>query len=719
MEHLLAYLTQIQSLISKNKVSMAIDKLLNIDIEEHKNDFISISARYEALLKNKNKGIITDTDANIEERKITATILTYLSQIEKEIKEGILLNVSIATDETRWKQYIQSQKSQKEAYTEMPLPDKNIAMLHEKTLTAFLQTERVKDELLVEGMQIDEQNIMQCLQVFDLVQDNWLLKGTFLSMGERKGLKAVCPTIYPAKFAVYDDEKGIDLRITKEINGNLLLQYEDMMRHIRQNLYLERDLKTRTEDYEIPLRVLQELIANAFIHRDYKAEVNSFIQIEIYPNRIEIKNPGKFPEGILPNNIENTIIASKFQNPSVAHIFYLQGIVEKLGSGIKRAQAILLDKTYKPAVFSLSPTTNEVKVTVYKRNGATNGIKYIEEKIDLSNLAPIQLNNYLIGRKNELHSLHQSLQKDTSITLLNGMGGIGKTTLALFYCNSPKFKATYDNIIWIPVSNITSDIQTAFIQTFMQLLKLSEKPNEEQFLTIIQFLQKIAGKNLIVIDNANNPDNIMQNLTALKQTHWKILLISRAEVEIMNTLTLNNLPHEDALALFSHYYSFEIDTLKVEQLLLNIDYHTLLIEFTAKILKHNPTINIEKLLEITEKHDFTNELFNTISFYTDSQSLTHQTPKKIKPATYLLELFPLISLSEDEKQVLLYFSVLPSEWIEINALISLFTIHKKEIITPKFIQILNNLQEKGWIQKNNVNAFRCHILIQQIVRQQL
>jgi len=85
---------------------------------------------------------------------------------------------------------------------------------------------------------------------------------------------------------------------------------------------------------EIPTSVLEELLVNALIHRDYL--VSATIRIFIFDNRIEIISPGHLPNNLTVERIKAGI--SNIRNPIlVSHI--AKGILpyKGLGSGIKRA----------------------------------------------------------------------------------------------------------------------------------------------------------------------------------------------------------------------------------------------------------------------------------------------------------------------------------------------------------------------------------------------
>jgi ATP-dependent DNA helicase RecG len=75
----------------------------------------------------------------------------------------------------------------------------------------------------------------------------------------------------------------------------------------------------RVERYEYSEEAIRELIANAIIHRDYKI-IETYNQIRIFQDRIEIANPGSLPPGVTVDNIKeaqfsrNSMIAARLKD---------------------------------------------------------------------------------------------------------------------------------------------------------------------------------------------------------------------------------------------------------------------------------------------------------------------------------------------------------------------------------------------------------------------
>lgn len=82
---------------------------------------------------------------------------------------------------------------------------------------------------------------------------------------------------------------------------------------------------------EIPREVVAEAIVNAVAHRDYAS--NASVQVELFKDRLEVSNPGRFPPELPPEDL-NRAHQSIPHNPLLAHPLYLARYIEKAGTGI-------------------------------------------------------------------------------------------------------------------------------------------------------------------------------------------------------------------------------------------------------------------------------------------------------------------------------------------------------------------------------------------------
>ncbi|OGG45726.1 MAG: AAA family ATPase [Candidatus Handelsmanbacteria bacterium RIFCSPLOWO2_12_FULL_64_10] len=87
-------------------------------------------------------------------------------------------------------------------------------------------------------------------------------------------------------------------------------------------------LRIGAPDY--PERAFREGVANALIHRDYTRL--GAVHVQWHADRVEISNPGGFPEGV---RLDNLLVTSpRPRNPLLADAFKRAGIVERTARGI-------------------------------------------------------------------------------------------------------------------------------------------------------------------------------------------------------------------------------------------------------------------------------------------------------------------------------------------------------------------------------------------------
>jgi len=108
----------------------------------------------------------------------------------------------------------------------------------------------------------------------------------------------------------------------------------------------------------IPRAAWLEGLVNAVIHRSYSLS-GDHIRVEIYPDRIEIESPGRFP-GLA--NPDSPMEISRFaRNPRISRVCADLGLAQELGEGIKRIfnemrRVGLTDPVYKQSQGSVRLT---------------------------------------------------------------------------------------------------------------------------------------------------------------------------------------------------------------------------------------------------------------------------------------------------------------------------------------------------------------------------
>jgi len=122
---------------------------------------------------------------------------------------------------------------------------------------------------------------------------------------------------------------------SQDISGSLKNVFDDSMgfllRHIKR---VQRDQNVNSLGMpEIPKVVLEELLTNALIHRDFF--ISAPIRIFVFTDRIEIISPGHLPNHLSIENIKNG--NSNIRNPIFASFATKILPYRGLGNGIRRA----------------------------------------------------------------------------------------------------------------------------------------------------------------------------------------------------------------------------------------------------------------------------------------------------------------------------------------------------------------------------------------------
>jgi len=142
-----------------------------------------------------------------------------------------------------------------------------------------------------------------------------------------------------------------------DILGRLQTQFEETLGFVARNLRREQNARNVNSvgQMEIPKIVLEELIANALIHRDYF--VSAPIRLFVFDDRIEIISPGHLPNNLTVANIK--VGNSNIRNPILASFATKLLPYRGLGNGILRAL-----KAYPKIEFTDDRDSNLFRVVI-------------------------------------------------------------------------------------------------------------------------------------------------------------------------------------------------------------------------------------------------------------------------------------------------------------------------------------------------------------------
>lgn len=321
--------------------------------------------------------------------------------------------------------------------------------------------------------------------------------------------------------------------------------------------------------------------------------------------------------------------------------------------------------------------------------------------------SPYVVSNYpdaksvFVGRDIELTEVYKALT-DNRVVFLSGIGGIGKTSIALEYLN--RNRKEYGSILFM---RYEKDIETTLKNA--RIVFRNYKNESHSGADIIDALSELMDENdLIVIDNFDKLDNINDlNGFVDSSLKCKFLItsrISQATLSDMNYYSevITEMKLEDITRLFCEHNKInynEEETIAVKRIFNKVECHTLCVELIAKYLRITDVKPTEFYKNLSES------LNGIISF--DDVKVTEEKDNEIRRHSmqkHIEILFDITELSDKQKEMLYSLSLLDSVRISKKLFLEWMASESKS-------EDMENLIELGWIETSDSNKISLHQLI--------
>ena len=160
---------------------------------------------------------------------------------------------------------------------------------------------------------------------------------------------------------IYDRETLEHVSVLDEFDQTLAFyrkyyQYDEIKGSIRETISL------------IPEEAFREAVANALVHRSW--DVNTHINMAMFPDKIQITSPGGLPKGVNEAEFIRGGI-SILRNRILGNVFFRLHLIEKFGTGIRRINEAYNESRIKP---TFEVTDNSIRITlpvIQKQNNLT------------------------------------------------------------------------------------------------------------------------------------------------------------------------------------------------------------------------------------------------------------------------------------------------------------------------------------------------------------
>ena len=213
--------------------------------------------------------------------------------------------------------------NRKKLLWEKEISEKILADVNEDTVKEFMRKAKTAKRI-----DFDFVDVKSTLNKLGLLHKNQLTNAAEVLFCDENSME-----VQAAIFAGNDKLTFLDI---KSFKGNIFSLRQQAEVYVESNMKWRADLSEsrRREIPEIPVRALAEAIGNSLCHRDFTNPKGN--EVAIYKDRIDIYNPGLFPEGINPEDFFTGEEQSILRNPLIAETMFKSKDIEKWGSGIKR-----------------------------------------------------------------------------------------------------------------------------------------------------------------------------------------------------------------------------------------------------------------------------------------------------------------------------------------------------------------------------------------------
>ena len=248
-------------------------------------------------------------------------------------------------------------------------------------------------------------------------------------------------------------------------------------------------------------------------------------------------------------------------------------------------------------------------------------------------------------RDDMVDALYAATKQNIKLALINGLGGIGKTTIAKALYH--RVKDEYKHVAWVEYQH---SIKDSLLNSF--LLFNNVEDSAVRYRNIKNFLLNATADTIIFIDNVAGED--IDGAEFIEQLPVNVVLTSRADsIGNFKVFPVDFLSEAQCVDIFYKYYKF--DNVRAQEatafkLVRLVKCHTFSVELLARAA-NRPGYPLDT---------FASDLIEKGFEYPELKTITHHTRISQTVAEHLKTLFELVLVNDEQKRILKNFACMPS-----------------------------------------------------------
>ncbi len=203
-------------------------------------------------------------------------------------------SMTVPADPDTIRRLVQQQYAEPTAWERLPAPGLEVRDLDEDEIRRTVQDAARKRDYTLPA----PDRLTDVLEELSLFSAGQLTNGADVLFAKNPSRRLPQTRIRATVFATDKGGEFVDNRV---FEGNAFALLDQLSTFVNQHVRIASEFKpgkmTREDRPQYPYLALREGLINAIIHRDYSVFAGG-MSVSIYPNRIEIWNTGKLPEGL-------------------------------------------------------------------------------------------------------------------------------------------------------------------------------------------------------------------------------------------------------------------------------------------------------------------------------------------------------------------------------------------------------------------------------------